>query len=152
MAVLAVTAGRLLAAILWWWPRLAGRGIRPVLMRIGALLALQVSVLGLIFVIVNRSAEFYASWSDLFGAQSGGGAVIAGRYDTGQRRQHPGRGAGHRGGQLRGRGARPAEGGGLLQTVRFYGQLSGISVAGYVYLPAGYRAGSRPAGGCPSPW
>lgn len=143
LAVLAVTTGVLLAAVLWWWPRLAARGIRPVLMRIGALLALQVSVLGLIFVAVNRSAEFYASWSDLFGTQSGGGAVIAGRYDTGQngsiQAAPPVTVAGRTAVAVPGR---PTAAGGLLETVRFHGQLSGLTVPGYVYLPAGYRGTS----------
>lgn len=139
LTVLAVTAGVLLAAVLWWWPKLAARGIRPVLMRIVVLLALQVSVLSLIFVVVNRAAEFYASWSDLLGVQSGGGAVIAGRYDTGQdgsiQAAAPLTLAGSAPVPVPGWPRVPE---GLLQTVRFHGQLSGLSVPGYVYVPAGY--------------
>src|ERR1700684_863530 len=82
MAVVAVVAAARLAAILWYWPRLAGRGVLPVVARIGALGVLQLSVLGLIFLIVNSSAEFYSSWSDLFGDQSGGGAIVAGQAGT----------------------------------------------------------------------
>jgi enterochelin esterase-like enzyme len=142
-----VTAGVLLAAVLWGWPKLAGPGVRPVLMRIAALGALQLSVLGLIFVVVNRSAEFYASWSDLFGEPSGGGALVAGRYDAGQ--SDPG-------GQNLAPvtvsassavavAGRPRVPGGTLQTVRFRGQLSGLSVPGYIYLPPGYQTtGSAP--------
>jgi enterochelin esterase-like enzyme len=147
MAVVAVVGGAALAAILWYWPKLAGRGVMPVVARIGALGVLQLSVLGLIFLIVNSSAEFYSSWSDLFGDQSGGGAIVAGQANGGQS-------------PIGSRSLapvtvlassavsvpdRPAEAGGQLQTVRLYGQLSGISVPGYVYLPPGYRAGAQPA-------
>jgi hypothetical protein len=63
LVVLAVVAAAALAAIVWYWPRLAGRGVMPVLLRIAALGVVQLSVLGLVFVIVNRSAGFYSSWS-----------------------------------------------------------------------------------------
>ena len=66
-----------LAAMLWWWPRLAVPGARAVVLRIAALAALQASVLGLIFVIANRSAEFYSSWSDLFGTDHASAAIVA---------------------------------------------------------------------------
>jgi enterochelin esterase-like enzyme len=139
VAVVAVAA---LAAILWYWPKLAGRGVAPVLLRIGALGVLQLSVLGLIFLIVNSSAEFYSSWSDLLGDQSGGGAIVAGQAPASQS-------------AVSSRSVapvtvlansavavpdRPTEKGGRLQTVRLHGQLSGISVLGYVYLPPGYGA------------
>jgi enterochelin esterase-like enzyme len=146
LALLAVTTGALLAAVLWWWPRLAARGVRPVLTRIAALLALQVSVLGLLFVTVNRSAEFYASWSDLLGVPSGGGSVVAGRYDTGQdgsiQAAAPVTVTGRSAVPVPGRPRVPE---GLLQTVRFHGQLSGLSVPGYVYVPPGYGGTSASA-------
>ncbi len=150
LAVLAVTAGALLAAVLWWWPKVAGPGLRPVLLRIAALGALQVSVLGLIFVVVNRSAEFYASWSDLFGVPSGGGVLVAGQYDAsqsgGSQATPPVTVSASSAVAVPGS---PKEPGGLLQTVRFHGQLSGLSVPGYIYLPAGYRGASAPAGRLP---
>lgn len=146
VALLAVIAALLLAAILWWWPRLAARGLRPVLLRIVALAALQLSVLSLIFVIVNNSAEFYASWSELFGLPSGGGGVITGEHAA------TGRGEGRILPPVTVTGsssvAAPASSaaeasavpGGELQTVTFHGQLSGLSVPGFVYLPPGYAA------------
>jgi enterochelin esterase-like enzyme len=142
IATVAVVAVAALAAILWYWPKLAGRGVAPVLLRIGALGVLQLSVLGLIFLIVNSSAEFYSSWSDLLGDQSGGGAIVAGQAPASQS-------------AVSSRSVapvtvlansavavpdRPTEKGGRLQTVRLHGQLSGISVLGYVYLPPGYGA------------
>jgi len=147
VVVLAVVAAGLLGAVLWWWPRLAGSGLRPVLARVAALGALQLIVLGLIFVIVNNSAEFYSSWSDLLGQQGGGGAIVAGQYHAGGQQASAPVVApvtvyarsdialpGHRG----------AASGGRLQTVRIYGALSGLSIPGYVYLPPGYTDRSAP--------
>jgi enterochelin esterase-like enzyme len=142
VVVLAVVAGAALVATLWYWPRLAGRGVIPVLLRIAALGVVQLSVLALIFVIVNRSTGFYSSWSDLLGSQSGGGPVIAENH-------HARKAAG-----ITETAApvvvlasspiavpgRPGEPGGRLQAVRFYGRLSGVSVPGYIYLPPGYDA------------
>jgi enterochelin esterase-like enzyme len=146
VALLAVVTTLLLAAILRWWPRLAARGLRPVSLRIAALAALQLSVLSLIFVVVNNSAEFYASWSELFGAQSGGGGVITGRQAGDQ-------------GRSEGQAVAPvtvtassavatpgpsAVASGELQAVTFHGQLSGLRVPGFVYLPPGYATATAP--------
>jgi enterochelin esterase-like enzyme len=142
MVLMGVIAAGTLAAILCFWPKLAGHGVVPVLLRIGALSVLQLSVLALIFLIVNSSAEFYSSWPDLLGTQSGGGAIVAGRA-------HASHAAGA--GQsiapvtvlassavpVPGQPKAPA---GELQAVRFYGALSGLTVDGYVYLPPGYGA------------
>src|ERR1700733_12940748 len=108
---------------------------------IGALGVLQLSVLGLIFLIVNSSAEFYSSWSDLFGDQSGGGAIVAGQAGTSQNAVSSQALAPV---TVLAASAvavpdRPKEAGGQLQTVRLHGQLSALSVLGYVYLPPSYR-------------
>ena len=141
VGLLAVAVALLLVAILWWWPRLAARGLRPVLLRVAALAALQMSVLSLIFVVINNSAEFYASWPELFGTEAGGGGVITGQQATA---------AGTEGPPIApvtvtassavtdpGPAAKP---GGQVQTVTFFGQLSGLRVPGFVYLPPGYAA------------
>jgi putative esterase len=146
VALLVVTASLLLAAILWQWPRLAARGLRPVLLRIAALAVLQLSVLTLIFVVINNSAEFYASWSELFGTQSGGGGII-----TGLPADDRGGGEGPAIAPLTVTASSPvptpgpsAAAGGDLQSVTFHGRLSGLRVPGFVYLPPGYAAGSLP--------
>jgi enterochelin esterase-like enzyme len=144
MAVMAVIAAAALAAILWFWPRLAGRGVVPVMARIGALGVLQLSVLGLIFLIVNSSAEFYSSWSDLFGDQSGGGAIVAGQDGHVGTTQNAVSSQALAPLTVLATSAvavpdRPKEAGGQLQRVRLYGQLSGLSALGYVYLPPGYQ-------------
>ncbi len=132
VVVLAAAVIAALAGTLWWWPRLAGAGLRSLLLRIAALAALQVSVLGLIFVIANRSAEFYSSWSDLFGTDSANGAIVA-----------VGPGSSQAAVPLKVISSAPVPGrrrgpGGRLQTVQIHGQLSGLSAPGYVYLPPRY--------------
>jgi hypothetical protein len=142
VVLLTVTTALLLAAILCWWPRLAVGGVRPVLLRITALAALQLSLLSLIFVVINNSAEFYASWSELFGTPSGGGGVI-----TGQHAAAGGRGAAKAVAPVTVTATSPvtvpgppAVAGGEMQTVTFHGQLSGLGVPGFVYLPPVYGA------------
>jgi enterochelin esterase-like enzyme len=146
MVVVGVIGAAALAAVLWFWPRLAGRGLVPVLARIGALGVLQLSVLAFIFLIVNSSAEFYSSWPELLGTQSGGGAIIAGQAQAGRRAD-----AGQQAAPVTVLASsavtvpgQPRAPGGQLQQVRFDGQLSGLTVPGYVYLPPGYRAQGAP--------
>jgi Putative esterase len=155
MTVLAAAAAGLLGGMLWLWPVLARRGAGFVLLRIAMLGALQASVLGVAFVSVNRAYEFYSSWSDLLGTSRVAGTVVA----VGQQRGRPGPaqppslltvpggGTTHRapGGRATRRPARRAGStAGQVVTVRFSGPVSGIKVRGYVYLPPGYRRGSRP--------
>jgi hypothetical protein len=100
---------------------------------------LQALVLGLIFVVVNNEGEFYSSWSDLFGTDATGHAAIvaAGPVDAASRNLLAVTGRS----PIRLPGGRA---GGALDQVRIDGQLSGISVAGSVYLPETYFArGSR---------
>jgi hypothetical protein len=124
----------MLVVILVMWPRLAHSGVRQIALRIVSLCVLQALVLGLIFVTVNRSWEFYASWSDLFGSDKGAASVIAARHTVARTQQPlvitskamvgvP--------------GYRSA--GGTLEGVTLHGQLSGLSAAGHIYLPAGYQ-------------
>lgn len=54
----------------WLWPKLAGRGARPVAGRIGLLLSAQVALLITVAVLTNDLFGFYTSWSDLFGVGS----------------------------------------------------------------------------------
>lgn len=54
----------------WLWPRLAGRGPRPVAGRIGLLLTAQITLLIAVAVLTNDLFGFYTSWSDLFGVGS----------------------------------------------------------------------------------
>jgi hypothetical protein len=139
--LLAAAVVALLAVILAAWRRPAGRRARKVALRVLALCALQASVLSLIFVVANRSAEFYASWSDLAGSDSGGGRLLAVRAGAASRPDSV---------TLLTRvavlvpGTRAA--GGRLDSVRIHGALSGLTVPGHLYLPAAFRrarAGQR---------
>jgi enterochelin esterase-like enzyme len=136
--LLAVAVAALLAVILAAWRRLAGPGVRKAAFRVLALCALQATVLSLIFVLVNRSAEFYASWSDLVGADSGGGrlalAVRTGAASRPDSVTRLSRIAVHVPGT--------AAAGGRLDSIRIHGALSGLTVPGRLYLPAAYRLAS----------
>jgi enterochelin esterase-like enzyme len=132
--LLEVLSFLLLAGIILAWPRLAGWGLGRIVLRAVSLCLLQVCVLGLIFVTVNRSNEFYSSWSDLFGSDKGAPSVLAAR-------QHIVRSQAHLvvtgSSGIRVPGSRSATG--ILQAIRIHGQLSGLSEAGHVYLPPGYQ-------------
>lgn len=138
IAALAVVAGVLLAGVLGTWPKLAGPGARRVALRVLALCAVQVSILSLTFVIVNRFNNFYSSWSDLLGRYTGGGTLAAVSHGT------TGSSAllsvlATRSVTVPGR-RRSA---GTLQTVAIRGELSGLTVGGHIYLPPGYRDAAR---------
>jgi hypothetical protein len=128
---LAVTAA--LVGVLLGWRRLGRPGARRVAARATALFLLQAGVLALVFVLANRSLVFYSSWSDLLGSDSAGAAVRPAQAaqttatDTVQVLDVsavtvPGI---------------PAAAGDLA-AVRIHGQLSGLTVQGQLYLPAGY--------------
>lgn len=55
---------------LWLWPRLAGRGIRPIAGRIGLLLGTQLSLAATFLFTINALGGFYTSWAQLFGDSS----------------------------------------------------------------------------------
>lgn len=127
---LAVAAG--LAGVLLGWRRLGRPGGRGVAARAVSLCALQLGVVGLILVLVNRSVVFYSSWSDLVGSDSAGAAV---------RVAHAGRSRAADAVQLLDESAVTVPGvpgaAGRLAAVRIHGQLSGLTVRGQLYLPPG---------------
>jgi len=136
--LLALLGFIVLIAIVLGWPWLARRTLPRIYLRFLSICVLQALVLGLIFVVVNNEGEFYSSWSDLFGTDASGRAsiVAAGPVDTASRnllsvtaRSAVRLAGGHQGG--------------VLENVRIDGQLSGLSVAGSVYLPAAYAARGR---------
>jgi hypothetical protein len=56
--------------VVWTWPRLAPTRVLTVLGRLGLLLLVNVSVLLLVFALVNDQFQFFSDWSDLTGAAS----------------------------------------------------------------------------------
>jgi hypothetical protein len=145
MVLLTVVAAGLLASTLWLWPALARRGAAFVALRIALLAGLQVSVLGAIFISVNRSNDFYASWADLLGTDHRVGQVVAvqpaASHDAAARRVSLVRPLASSPVTVAGAQRGPA---GWLEKVRFDGPVSGIATTGHVYLPPGYSATSRP--------
>jgi hypothetical protein len=136
LGLVAALVAVLLGGVLWGWPRLGGPGWRPVALRVSALIVLNASVVGLIFTAVNRSNDFFTSWSDLFGRYQGGGALRAVRPSTARPEPTPPAPAVIlRTDPVRIGGSRTA---GMLQTVMFHGQLSGLQFEANVYVPPGY--------------
>jgi enterochelin esterase-like enzyme len=136
--LLAVLCCAQLLAVLTGWRKLAGPGRRNLALRAMSLITLQALVLSLIFVVVNRSGEFYSSWSDLAGSDNGQASVVTsadGRSVTAD----PVVVTSHATVRVPGSGAS----GGTLDSVRLSGQLSGLTVTGRVYLPAGYQQARR---------
>jgi hypothetical protein len=131
----------LLVVIMVTWSRLARFRVWTIALRIISLCLLQASVLALIFVIVNNSGEFYSSWSDLLGSDNAGARLIAATHGhvPAKDSHRPLIVTGHWDVTVRGHG----KAGGVLDSVRIYGQLSGITAVGHVYLPAGYKPSDK---------
>jgi hypothetical protein len=55
---------------LWLWPRLAGRGAKPVAGRIGLLLGTQLCLAATFLFTINALGGFYTSWAQLLGDSS----------------------------------------------------------------------------------
>ena len=139
---------------LWMWRRLASPPPSHVVARIGLLLWAQVTVMLVIFLSVNKSFGFFASWSDLFGTNSATGVIVAPRHQTGgQSAPIHSQGTG----VLASRAASSRTGPawslttghewsryGRLQLIRISGIRSGIVANAYVYLPAQYFSVAPP--------
>lgn len=133
--LLALLGFIVLLTIVLGWPWLSHQTLTRICLRAVSLGVLQALVLGLIFVVVNNQGEFYSSWSDLFGTDTGGRAsiVAAGTVNAASHTLLAVTGKT----TIRLPNGRP---GGVLQSVRIDGQLSGVPAAGSVYLPAAYFA------------
>ncbi|RAG80292.1 esterase [Streptacidiphilus pinicola] len=136
----AVLTGVCLVAMVWLWPRLAGRGWKPVLGRIVAVVVTQVLLVCTLGIWANDYFSFYSSWHDLLGIGGGPVAVQATVPGTGTR-------AGPRGavevlGQEStgsdGIGVRAPDQVGRVDRVRIPGHVTGLTTDGYVYLPPQY--------------
>ncbi|HWG24890.1 hypothetical protein [Actinospica sp.] len=111
---------------LWLWPRLAGRGPRPLAGRIGLLLGTQLSLAATFLFTINALGGFYTSWAQLFGDSSAqynlnnAGAAGAAAHDTQQLTV-------------------ASDGHGRLVGVR-----SGVAAQVAVFTPAGYASPTSP--------
>jgi enterochelin esterase-like enzyme len=131
-ALLVATA--LFIATVWLWPRLSGRGVLPVLGRVGALLGTQLALLAALGLVANDTFGFYASWADLFGREKAPGVVVD--HALGSPRDGGMRVLGTVDADLPG-GGTPLRGG-QIQQIAVAGGVSGITSTAYVYLPPEY--------------
>ena len=166
----AVASAALLVITFATWRRAAQPGARHVAARFGLLLASNLAVISLIFLAVNRSFDFYASWAELLGTSTSSGVVQAASPSASpgggsgggqpgtpgtpgplQGGSQPAGPASAAGGSIRVLGTQSLTAGdghqdaGELQTVRVYGVRSGLTARGYVYLPPQYPAAGQPA-------
>jgi hypothetical protein len=141
--LLAVLAASLLVIIVLGWWRLSGPSAWSIGLRFVSLLTLQAVVLALIFVMVNRTADFYSSWSDLFGTDRAPAAVVAASSGGGAPAVQSGIEPLAVTASAAVRVPGDAAAGGTLEAVRFRGEQSGLKVAGHIFLPAGYRPGGK---------
>ncbi len=140
------------ALTLGLWRRLATPGPSHVPARLALLLCAQVSVMLVIFLSVNKSFGFFASWPDLFGTNNSTGQIVTpgqpgGNQPTPVRSQGAGEVAARTpaGWPPTGPGSLPTAPSasasaryGRLSLVRVNGVRSGISATAYVYLPPQY--------------
>jgi hypothetical protein len=135
LILLGLTTLALAVLTLWVWPRLAGRGTRPVAGRIGLLLGTQLGLAATFLALVNDLGGFYTSWGQLLGTASS-------QYHLSD--HGPAGNDGADAGQLRlggGATAATAEVGGTSGEVT--GVRSGMKAQITVYLPSGYRQGPK---------
>jgi len=138
------------AGTLWMWRRLASPQPAHVVARVGLLLWAQATVMLVLFLSVNKSFGFFASWSDLFGTnnttgvivvpqhQSGGQPVPIQSQGTGELGSRPADGPTGQGTSLTSPDGHGRSRNGQLQLVRINGVRSGINASAYVYLPSQY--------------
>jgi Putative esterase len=137
------------AGTLLLWRRVASPGPSHVLARVGLLVWAQVTVMLVIFLSVNKSFGFFASWTDLFGTNDTTGVIVAPHraggsqappistwtdrdLTTGMADGWPGVAAGQGPSRL-----------GELRLARITGVRSGITATAYIYLPPQYFGGNR---------
>ncbi|MGW0119115.1 alpha/beta hydrolase [Streptomyces sp. NPDC003327] len=131
LASAVVLAVVLFLATVLCWPRLARRGWRAVVGRVGLLFVTQVALFAAVGLAANRSFLFYGSWADLFGQEQEMGVVVDHAADSKDVRV-----VGTQALDVPG-GGRPSVGG-QIQKVVIAGERSGITSPAYVYLPPEY--------------
>ncbi|WP_309097492.1 alpha/beta hydrolase-fold protein [Streptomyces sp.] len=131
LALAVLCAVLLFSGTVLLWPRLARRGWRVVIGRVGLLLGTQLALFAAVGLAANQAFGFYASWADLFGQEKDRGVVVdhtpgRGPLEVVGARRVPGAG-----------GVRPSSGG-RIQEVELVGRTTRIATPAYVYLPPEY--------------
>ncbi len=129
----------------WVWPRLAGRGVRPVLGRLAAIATTQLSIMAALALAVNSWGGFYGTWNQLLGRVDkapvnvnemgrGGPYATVGASKDGLVQPAGPQGLDKVGGIPHG----AADKEGKVQSVRIVGQRSRAINPAFVYLPPQY--------------
>ncbi|MFF3910962.1 alpha/beta hydrolase [Streptomyces sp. NPDC001848] len=134
LALAIVFAVLLFVGTVWYWPRLARRNWRAVSGRVGLLFATQLSIFASLGLLANQTFGFYASWSDLFGQDTGQGVVVDNGADGSS--SGPLQVVGTQTVNVSG-GANPQIGG-QIQRVNIFGSKTHIATPAFVYLPPEY--------------
>ncbi|MEV4442179.1 alpha/beta hydrolase-fold protein [Streptomyces sp. NPDC049577] len=133
------------ALTVWVWPRLAGRGVLPVLGRLGSIAVTQLSIVAAMLLAVNSWGQFYGTWNQLLGrvdkapvnvnemGKGGPYATVNGTKDGLVQPAGP-QGLDKIGGIPHG----PADKEGKVQSVRIVGKRSQAINPAFVYLPPQY--------------
>jgi S-formylglutathione hydrolase FrmB len=140
LVMLVIVAVTVVAAAIWFAPRVAGRRPTHVLARLGIVAGCQLFLVVAVLALVNATFDFYGSWGDLVGlhaGQSGPGepmAAGAGGFGTSTSRTAP-----VTTDPSAPRYRLPA-GQGRIDSVVIHGVRTAISEPAFVYLPPQYFA------------
>ncbi|MEU1818033.1 alpha/beta hydrolase-fold protein [Streptomyces roseifaciens] len=132
---------------LWLWPRLSGRGVLPLLGRLGAILVTQLTIMSSVLLAVNAENSFYGSWGELIGKYDRApGQVTQGIESGGGPNAAPVEAG--KGGLVKHTGTEgidrtdipqgPKEKVGAVESVRLVARRAGVVEPAFVYLPPQY--------------
>ncbi|GFE14739.1 esterase [Streptomyces glebosus] len=130
---------------LWLWPRLAGRGPRALLGRLGSIFATQLAIVAALGLVVNANFQFYGSWHELLGLYDDAPAAVGKWGDQGVAGPvgDPSKGLVQPSGpegleKVHGLPKGAPEQAGKVETVRIVGKRTRVVNPAYVYLPPQY--------------
>ncbi|MGW1072251.1 alpha/beta hydrolase [Streptomyces sp. NPDC002537] len=128
----------------WLWPRLSGRGVLPVLGRLGSILVTQLSIMSVVLLAVNSANSFYGTWGQLLGRYDRSPGQVTAVTDTNANAAVDT----GKGGLIRPSGTEnvdhmglpqgPKEQVGMVQSVRLVGRRANVVEPAFVYLPPQY--------------
>jgi hypothetical protein len=136
VVTLFMAAALIVAAVVWLWPRFAGRGLRALAARLGVIALIQIALTMAILAMVNSYFEFYSGWDDLFGTNTKPGTLQHVASAAAPRKPIVARTSlteiGGHGGK-----ATPARDG-AIEELKFQGQTTGLPGDVYMILPPEY--------------
>ncbi|MER7394707.1 alpha/beta hydrolase-fold protein [Streptomyces sp. NPDC000151] len=130
----------------WGWPRLAGRGLLPVLGRLASIAVTQLALVCALALAVNSAFEFYGSWNELLGRNEQAPVSVTHQTGPDGNRETV---AGARRGLVQAAGpqgldrvdglpAGPPDKAGKVESVRIMGRRTRVVNPAFVYLPPQY--------------